>query len=51
MGFQLSAQGYWQIPQIHWDFESGSGMPYYTYVYGAQIAEVEVDRTMAASKS
>jgi CO/xanthine dehydrogenase Mo-binding subunit len=50
MGFQLSAQGYWQIPQIHWDFESGSGMPYYTYVYGAQIAEVEVDRTNGSVK-
>jgi len=45
MGFQLSAQGYWQIPRIHWDFDTGSGMPYYTYVYGAQVAEVEVDRT------
>jgi CO/xanthine dehydrogenase Mo-binding subunit len=44
MGFQLSAQGYWQIPRIHWDFESGTGVPYYTYVYGAQVAEVEVNR-------
>jgi CO/xanthine dehydrogenase Mo-binding subunit len=50
MGFQLSAQGYWQIPRIHWDFESGSGMPYYTYVYGAQVAEVEVDRTNGSVK-
>jgi CO/xanthine dehydrogenase Mo-binding subunit len=42
MGMQLSAQGYWQIPRIHWDFETGTGIPYYTYVFGAQVAEVEV---------
>jgi CO/xanthine dehydrogenase Mo-binding subunit/aerobic-type carbon monoxide dehydrogenase small subunit (CoxS/CutS family) len=43
MGLQLSAQGYWQIPQIHWDFKTGKGTPYYTYCYGAQVAEVEVN--------
>jgi CO/xanthine dehydrogenase Mo-binding subunit len=50
MGFQLSAQGYWQIPRIHWDFDSGTGMPYYTYVYGAQVAEVAVNRTNGSVK-
>jgi CO/xanthine dehydrogenase Mo-binding subunit len=44
IGFQLASQGYWQIPRIHWDFEGGNGIPYYTYCYGAQVAEVEVDR-------
>ncbi len=43
LGLQLYARGYWQIPQIHWDFETGTGIPYYTYSYGAQVAEVSVD--------
>jgi CO/xanthine dehydrogenase Mo-binding subunit len=45
MGMQLSSQGYWQFPRIHWDFDTGSGVPYYTYVFGAQVAEVEVEKT------
>jgi CO/xanthine dehydrogenase Mo-binding subunit len=44
MGFQLSAQGRWQVPEIEWDFETGTGVPYFGYVFGAQIAEVEVVR-------
>jgi CO/xanthine dehydrogenase Mo-binding subunit len=44
MGFQLSAQGRWQVPEIEWHFESGTGVPYFGYVFGAQIAEVEVSR-------
>lgn len=43
LGLQLSAQGRWQIPHIEWDFEHGMGIPYATYVFGAQVAEVEVD--------
>jgi len=43
IGLQLYAQGYWQIPEIHWDFETGTGIPYFTYSYGAQVAQVEVD--------
>jgi len=50
MGFQLSAHGYWQIPEIHWDFDSGTGVPYFTYSYGAQIAEVEVNRKTGVVK-
>jgi CO/xanthine dehydrogenase Mo-binding subunit/aerobic-type carbon monoxide dehydrogenase small subunit (CoxS/CutS family) len=50
MGLQLSAQGYWQLPEIHWDFEAGRGDPYFTYCYGAQAAEVEVDLRSAAVK-
>lgn len=42
IGLQLAVEGYWQIPHIHWDFEKGQGEPYFTYCYGAQIAEVEV---------
>lgn len=44
MGFQLSAQGYWQLPEIHWDFETGSGTPYSAYSFGAQAADVAVNR-------
>ncbi|MCJ7625796.1 MAG: xanthine dehydrogenase family protein molybdopterin-binding subunit [Anaerolineaceae bacterium] len=50
LGFQLASQGYWQIPLIHWDFEKGTGIPYYTYCYGAQVAEVEVERNTGAVK-
>ncbi len=45
MGFQLSAQGHWEIPTIHWDFETGTGVPYFCYTFGAQVAEVEVSRS------
>jgi CO/xanthine dehydrogenase Mo-binding subunit len=45
MGLQMSSQGYWQIPRIHWDFETGTGIPYYTYSFGAQIAEVAVAKS------
>lgn len=50
MGFPLSAQGYWQIPAIHWDFETGTGTPYYAYCYGAQVAEVEVNQVSGGIK-
>jgi len=50
MGLPLSAQGYWQLPEIHWDFETGTGIPYYMYCYGAQVAEVEVDLRTAKVK-
>ncbi len=44
MGMQMSSQGYWQIPRIHWDFETGTGIPYYTYSFGAQVIEVSVEK-------
>jgi CO/xanthine dehydrogenase Mo-binding subunit len=31
-------------PDIHWDEAAGKGRPYFTYVYGTNMAEVEVDR-------
>jgi CO/xanthine dehydrogenase Mo-binding subunit len=43
LGLQLFSQGYWQIPEIHWDFETGTGIPYFTYSYGAQVAHVAVN--------
>ena len=39
----LSAYGWYKAPDISWDEENGQGRPYFTYVYGCQIAEVEVD--------
>lgn len=42
-GVFLSAYGWYQSPDISWDEETGQGRPYFTYVYGCQIAEVEVD--------
>jgi CO/xanthine dehydrogenase Mo-binding subunit len=44
MGLQLSALGYWQLPEIHWNFETGTGIPYTTYAYGAQVADISVNR-------
>jgi len=44
MGLQLSAQGRWQMRPIEWNFETGTGEPYFCYVFGAQVAEVEVNR-------
>jgi CO/xanthine dehydrogenase Mo-binding subunit len=43
MGLVLSARGTWHMPHIEWHFDRGTGVPYYTYVFGAQVAEVEVD--------
>ncbi|MCG8513831.1 MAG: xanthine dehydrogenase family protein molybdopterin-binding subunit [Halanaerobiales bacterium] len=42
-GVLLNATGWYLSPDISWDEETGSGNPYFTYVYGCQIAEVEVD--------
>ncbi|TFG70493.1 MAG: xanthine dehydrogenase family protein molybdopterin-binding subunit, partial [Anaerolineales bacterium] len=43
MGLQLSVEGRWQIPPITWDFKNGTGKPYFCYVFGALVAEVEVN--------
>jgi len=42
-GVFLSSYGWYKAPEISWDEETGQGRPYFTYVYGCQIAEVEVD--------
>ena len=42
MGMQLSTSGRWAVDDVAWDFERGTGKPYFCYVFGAQIAEVEV---------
>jgi CO/xanthine dehydrogenase Mo-binding subunit len=43
MGLQLSTEGRWEMPLVEWDFAAGTGEPYVCYVFGAQIAEVEVN--------
>ncbi len=43
MGLQLSVEGRWQIRPIKWDFQHGTGEPYFCYVFGALVAEVEVN--------
>ncbi len=39
----LSAAGYYRTPKIHWDFETGTGRPFFYFVYGAAAAEVVID--------
>ena len=50
LGLQLSAEGRWEIPHIHWDFETGTGKPYFCYVFGAQVVEVEVNQRTGKPK-
>ncbi|QHM73843.1 putative xanthine dehydrogenase subunit D [Mixta intestinalis] len=42
-GANLSAYGWHVAPDIHWDEEKGTGNPYFTWVYGCQIADISVD--------
>ena len=42
-GANLSSYGWHVAPPIHWDEEKGSGSPYFTWVYGCQVADVAVD--------
>jgi|SRR6056297_5506 len=42
-GVCLTSYGWYVSPEISWDEEIGQGNPYFTYVYGCQVAEVEVD--------
>jgi CO/xanthine dehydrogenase Mo-binding subunit len=42
-GISLFAQGWYKGPHTSWDEHTGKGTAYFTYVYGANLAEVEVD--------
>ncbi len=42
-GISLYAHGWYKAPATSWDEETGQGDAYFTYVYGANLAEVEVD--------
>ncbi|MEG0420022.1 MAG: molybdopterin cofactor-binding domain-containing protein [Hafnia sp.] len=39
----LTEYGWFVPPPIHWDEEKGTGSPYFTWVYGCQIAETRVN--------
>lgn len=40
---QLSAAGFYKTPKIHWDRNTGRGMPFYYFAYGASCSEVSID--------
>jgi CO/xanthine dehydrogenase Mo-binding subunit len=42
-GVSLYAHGWYRAPDTSWDEETGQGDAYFTFVYGANLAEVEVD--------
>ncbi|QGP91226.1 putative xanthine dehydrogenase subunit D [Neomoorella glycerini] len=42
-GVSLYGFGWYKIPDLHWDGEKGQGEAYFSYVYAAAVAEVEVD--------
>ena len=42
-GANLSAYGWHVAPDIYWDEEKGCGNPYFTWVYGCQIADIAID--------
>ena len=42
-GFNLSAYGWFEAPNVNWDEHTGQGNAYFTYVYGCNIAEIKVD--------
>ena len=42
-GANLSAYGWHVAPDIHWDEEKGTGSPYFTWVYGCQVADIVID--------
>jgi xanthine dehydrogenase large subunit len=46
----LFAQGYYRTPDIHFDPVAGRGKPFHYFVYGAAVAEVEVDGFTGASR-
>lgn len=46
----LSATGFYRTPDIHWDFATNTGRPFYYFVYGAAAAEVAVDALTGESR-
>jgi xanthine dehydrogenase large subunit len=39
----LFAQGFYRTPDIHFSASTGQGQPFYYFVYGAAVSEVEID--------
>jgi xanthine dehydrogenase large subunit len=46
----LSAAGFYRTPEIHWDFATNTGRPFYYFVYGAAAAEVAIDSLTGESR-
>jgi xanthine dehydrogenase large subunit len=46
----LSATGFYRTPEIHWDFATNTGRPFYYFVYGAAAAEVVIDTLTGESR-
>lgn len=46
----LSATGYYKTPDIHWDWKTASGRPFYYFAGGVAVAEVEVDGSTGMSR-
>lgn len=46
----LFALGVWRGSKVHWDEEHGQGEAYFTYVYGCNVAEIEVDGTTGKAR-
>jgi xanthine dehydrogenase large subunit len=46
----LSATGFYRTPEIHWDFTTNTGRPFYYFVYGAAAAEVAIDTLTGESR-
>ena len=42
-GISLYGFGWFKAPETSWDEKNGQGDAYFTYVYGANVAEIEVD--------
>jgi xanthine dehydrogenase large subunit len=46
----LSAAGFYRTPKIHWDPATGTGRPFFYFVYGAAASEVAVDTLTGESR-
>ena len=46
----LSAAGFYRTPEIHWDFATNTGRPFYYFVYGAAATEVAIDTLTGESR-
>lgn len=49
-GELLAHLGWYKAPKVSWDEHHGQGDAYFTYVYGCQVAEVEVDTETGYTK-
>ncbi|MGA2495252.1 MAG: molybdopterin cofactor-binding domain-containing protein, partial [Roseiarcus sp.] len=48
---QLSAAGYYQTPEIHWDRAAATGKPFFYFAFGAACSEVVIDALTGEMKT